>query len=107
MAAVEMPEARFREQVKVILRNRPVIHGIDPRFLGAIELDSLRIVSIISTSLVKVQLKDCRLHCHGQCPAVVTIVLSGIRKGFSRQRFPRFTAQQMQANAEFYRRAHE
>jgi hypothetical protein len=106
MAAVEMPEARFREQIKVVLKNRPVIHTIDARFLGSIEPCSLRIVSIISTSPVKVELKGSRVHVSAQCHAVATIIVSGIRRGFLNQRFPRFTADQMHANANFYRRAH-
>lgn len=107
MAAIEMPEARFREQIKVVLKNRAVIHVIDSRFLGSIEPSSLRLVSIVSTSPVKVQLKGWRLHVSARCPAVATIIVSGIRRGFLNQRFPTFTANQMQANANFYRRAHD
>lgn len=106
MAAIEMPEARFREQMKLVIKVPSLIRGIDPRFLGSVEPDSLRIVSIISTSPVKVQIKGTRLHCKASCPAVATVVLSGIRRGFADQRFPRFTAHQMQQNADFYRRAH-
>jgi len=106
MAAVEMPEARFREQIKVVLRKRTVTHVIDARFLGSIEPDSLRIVSIISTSPVSVQLKAWRLHISARCPAVATIVVSGVRRGFLEARFPTFTTDQMQANADIYRRAH-
>jgi hypothetical protein len=106
LAAVEMPEPRFREQIRVVLKNRTVIHVIDPRYLGSIDLTSLHIVSIISTSPVKIDLKGNRMHCKARCPAVATIIISGIRRGFLDQRFPRFTANQMQHNADFYRRAH-
>lgn len=104
LAAVEMPEARFREEVTLPDLLGGCIHIIDARFMSAIEPETLRIVSVIGkaqVSLLGDQLIVMTCHRH-----TVHITLSAIRAGCRMPRFPEFTLEQMRRNQKFYTQAH-
>jgi hypothetical protein len=112
-AAIEMPEARFREQMTLPLHPFRQLIPICPDYLAAIEPDTLRIVSMIGGT-AHLQVSKSRLSASllvSPSPSLqvsksLTLTLSAIRRGFRQPRFPEYTAEQMERNRQFYESAH-
>lgn len=109
LACTEMPEPRFQEIMVVELPDYQVasVVEIDPRFLGVIEPNSLRVVSCAANSPVRVgaAIVDNKLKVttdgYQRVAVVVTVMLSGIRLGHN-WRFKEFTKRQAMSNLKFW-----
>ena len=101
--------AIFREQIEISEPLKPsCARRIAAEYLGAIEADTLRIVSVIANVPVTAHVESAHLVVTTRARALgdVTVVLSAIRKGCAVPRFPEFAPEQMRQNAAFYAAAH-
>jgi hypothetical protein len=109
-AAIEMPEARFREHLVIPLTADTQSIPICPDYLGAIEPETLRIISIIGGQAILHPPSSILVFPSPSLPRSKSpslhVTLSAIRRGFRQPRFPEYTRQQMERNLEFYQSAH-
>ena len=108
----EMPESRFEDIVEVTIPAYAYDAQIslDPSYLATCEEESVKIVSVVTSRPVlvgaEINWSDCAIMVTlGTSLAEelrVTMKVSGIRKGFRDNRFPRFSQEEMKANNAFW-----
>ena len=108
--AIEAPDVIFESVLRVTIRphTRHVFVNLDPRYIGAIEPDTLHIAGVVCSLPVAV-----RAHITAagvitldlppqRVEAMLCITVQAIRKGMRSRRWQSFTAEQMEANNRFY-----
>lgn len=113
-AAMEAPSPWFEDlyQWQMLTGGFGVDVPLDPLFLGTIEPGTLRVVALVGETLLplgaSIEGNDIRIRAAESTAADMrgTVVVAGIRKGFSDWRFKPFTARQQRRNQEFYQRAY-
>jgi hypothetical protein len=109
----EMPEVRFDDVLTATVTDDETLISIDPRFLEVCEPGSVQVCgcvpdvpipvgAVVENDDVRVRLG---VRCEGESVKLV-LRLTGIRKGFSSQRFPDRTEEQFLANEAFIRSAY-
>jgi hypothetical protein len=108
----EMPEVRFDDVLTAIVDDETLI-AIDPRFLEVCEPGTVQVCGCVPDLPVPVgaavenDAVRVRLGARGSDQSVNLVIrLTGIRKGFSSQRFPNRTEEQFLANEAFIRSAY-
>jgi hypothetical protein len=109
----EMPEVRFDDVMTAAVVEDETLLAIDPKFMEVCEPGSVQVCGCVPDLPVPVGATvengtvRVRLGARDEdSPVVLAIRLTGIRKGFSSQRFPDRTEQQFIANEEFIRSAY-
>ncbi|MAD80587.1 MAG: hypothetical protein CMJ50_07060 [Planctomycetaceae bacterium] len=109
----EMPEVRFDDVMTATVVEDETLLPIDPKFMEVCEPGSVQVCGCVPDLPVPVGaiVENGAVHVRlgvrdGDHPISLTIRLTGIRKGFSSQRFPDRTEQQFIANEEFIRSAY-
>ncbi|MBI5817468.1 MAG: hypothetical protein HZA88_00610 [Verrucomicrobia bacterium] len=110
----EMPDARFEDIVVVkVGRRRLVRRKLDRTFHQVCEPRSIVISSVVASHPVTIGARIERGQVVVECATrplrslVVTVRLTGIRRGFAGRRFQQFTRKQMLSNNQFYANAHK
>ena len=109
----EMPEVRFDDVLTVTVTDDETLISIDPRFLEVCEPGSVQVCgcvpdlpipvgAVAENDAVRVRL-GARTNDEG---VNLVIRLTGVRRGFSSQRFPNRTEEQFLANEAFIRSAY-
>lgn len=110
----EMPEVRFDDVLTATVTDDETLISIDPRFLEVCEPSSVQVCGCVPDLPISVgaavesdhiRVRTSNLKSQTSSLRVV-IRLTGIRKGFSSQRFPNRTEEQFLANEEFIRSAY-
>tara|TARA_R110002020_G_scaffold16515_2_gene58243 strand:- start:1973 stop:2302 length:330 start_codon:yes stop_codon:yes gene_type:complete len=109
-----MPEARFEDIVTFILSDTWTEVDIDPLFIDSCEAGSIRAISLVPSKWAPLGafVEDDKLYVHHKGDGkieediIVTVKLSGIRRG-TKDRFPVFSEEQMEANNKFWSSAYE
>ena len=112
--AIEAPDVIFESVIRATIQpdTRHVLLHLDPRYLGAVELDTLCISGVVCSRPV-----DHAAYVDGArgvdfavqpqaLPFDVVITVHAIRQGMRGRRWQSFTADQMVANNRFYAKAH-
>jgi len=110
--AHEMPDVRFDDVMLVHVRGRVTRVPIDPRYVAVCELGSILVCGAVgNTGAVK-----CARVARGILtvetfmlrakPSVVTVRLTGVRRGFAGLRFPSRSRRQFDANEAFINSAY-
>ena len=109
LACTEMPEVRFDDVLKIEVGGRKeIIQEIDPLYIHVCEKDSIDAISYVcsepSVAGIKIQEGQIQVSFSDQFPLpdLITIKLSGIRKGRAGKRFVKFTEEQARSNANFW-----
>ena len=109
----EMPEVRFDDVLTATVADDETLISIDPRFLEVCEPGSVQVCGCVSDlpipvgAVVENDAICVRLGARGDNESVNLVIrLTGIRKGFSSQRFPNRTEEQFLANEAFIRSAY-
>ena len=109
----EMPEVRFDDVLTAIVTDDETRISIDPRFLEVCEPGSVQVCGCVPDlpipvgAAVENDANRVRLGARGDTESVNLVIrLTGIRKGFSSQRFPNRTEEQFLANEAFIRSAY-
>lgn len=109
----EMPDARFEDIVVVkVGRRRLARRKLDTAFLQVCEPRSIIISSAVPSHPITLGARLEREQILVECATrplrslVVTLRVTGIRRGFAGRRFQQFTREQMLANNQFYAKAH-
>lgn len=110
-AAVEAGECLFRDHISAkIGKAGKATVPLDAQWLATIEPGTARIESILANKPVRVsaELRGGYLHIstRSRLGVGLTITTTGTRRGFAGKTWPRYTAEQMARNAEFYAAAH-
>jgi hypothetical protein len=109
LCCIEGPEVWFFDVILAQLENKSGKATIDPLFVDACEPLSIHIVSLAASEPIAVGGKiidNCVVVESGKkSTATVTVMLAGIRKGFSGRRFATRTIDEMHKNNEFWQRA--
>ena len=110
----EMPEARFEDILTFHVTDTVTEIAIDPLFIDSCAPRSIHAISLVSNKwapLGAVVVGD-KLRVHHKDGSsieddlIVTVKLSGIRRG-TKDRFPVFSEEQMEANNRFWSAAYE
>ena len=109
----EMPEVRFDDVLTVTVTDDDTLISIDPQFLDVCEPGSVQVCGCVLDlpipvgAVVENDAVRVRLGARGSDQSVNLVIrLTGIRKGFSSQRFPNRTEEQFLANEAFIRSAY-
>lgn len=113
--AIEAPDVLFESVMRATLRPRTASYflRLAPEYLGAVERGTLRIVSVVCSEAVPVSasLDDSGvvwLQMRAQpLELQICVTVQAVRRGMQGRRWQKFTAQQMQSNNLFYRKAWE
>ena len=110
--AHEMPDVRFDDVMLVHVRGRVTSVPIDPRFVTVCERGSISVCGAVGdTGPVKCArvakgILTVETFLLGRRPAVVTVRLTGVRRGFAGLRFPSRSRRQFDANEAFINSAY-
>jgi hypothetical protein len=106
-----MPQARFLDVVQTTLTEKITYATLCADFVFVCEPGSLLVVGVVPSQPVSLGVV---VNCNSQLvitlaetpcePVQVTVLISGVRRGYL-ARFPRFTQQQMDHNNAFWDRA--
>jgi hypothetical protein len=109
LACTEMPEVRFDDVLKIEVGGRKeIVQKIDPLYIHVCEKDSIDAISYVCSepSVAGIKIKEGQIHVSFSdlfpLPDLITIKLSGIRKGRAGKRFVKFTEEQARSNANFW-----
>ncbi|MGA0233574.1 MAG: collagen-like triple helix repeat-containing protein, partial [Saprospiraceae bacterium] len=107
LSCVEMPDVRFDDIVRIKPEGKNIIEeDIEPEYYNVCEQGSIEVISYATTEPclcgVRIEDKKIKVSISGETPELVTIKLSGIRKGFKGRRFDKFTYEEMKANNKFW-----
>jgi len=110
--AIECPDVLFESVLRLTLppRTRQHILLLDPRYLHAIECDTLHLTSVVSSLPISIR---ATLNAAGiilalpsqRLPITICLTVQAIRRGMRDRRWQTFTPAQMAANNQFYARA--
>ena len=110
--AIECPDVLFESVLRLTLppRTRQHILLLDPRYLHAIERDTLHLTSVVSSLPISIR---ATLNATGiilalpsqRLPITICLTVQAIRRGMRDRRWQNFTPAQMHANNQFYARA--
>jgi len=110
--AHEMPEVRFDDFMLVHVKGRVTSVEIDPRFVAVCERGSLSVCGAVGDTgpvrcarIAKGKL-TVETNLLGRRPSVVSVRITGVRRGFAGLRFPSRTLRQFTANEEFINSAY-
>ena len=109
----EMPEVRFDDVMTATVVEDETLLPIDPQFLEVCEPNCVQVCGCVPDlpipvgAVVENDTIRVRLGARSDEQSVNLVIrLTGIRKGFSSQRFPNRTEEQFLANEEFIRSAY-
>lgn len=110
--AHEMPEVRFDDFMLVRVKGRVTSVEIDSRFVAVCERGSLAVCGAVGDTgpvrcarIAKGKL-TVETNWLGRRPSVVSVRITGVRRGFAGLRFPSRTLRQFTANEEFINSAY-
>lgn len=112
--AIEAPDVIFESVIRATIpaRTRHMVLDLDPRYLGAVEIDTVHIAGVVCALPVAIQARfypwdTITLDMLPQNQeAAVCVTVQAIRQGMRGRRWQSFTADQMAANNRFYAKAH-
>lgn len=111
--AVEAPDVIFESMLRLTIRpnTRHAFAHLDPRYLGAVELDTLHLAGVVCSLPIAVKAE---LTVAGvivlnlppqKLPVTLCLTVQAIRRGMRDRRWPAFTLAKQQANNRFYAKA--
>lgn len=114
---LEAPEVRFDDVMTILITKRKSVFRVDPKYVSVCERGSIRVCGWSADKLLtgcSVRIVDDRMHVEVSTPwyrlktlpCLLTLRLTGIRKGFKGKRFPARTREQFEANERFINSAY-
>lgn len=110
--AHEMPEVRFDDFMLVKITGRVTSVPIDPKFVTVCERGSLAVCGAVGDNgpvrcaRIAKGMLTIETNWLGRRPSVVSVRITGVRRGFAGLRFPSRTLRQFTANEEFINSAY-
>jgi hypothetical protein len=107
LACIEAPEVLFFDTMRVDYAGTYGTFDLDPLFVEVCEPGTIHVISVVPNEPVAVGAEMVSngkliLRSSGDSPMRVTVMLSGIRKGFSGRRFVERTQKDFDRNVEFW-----
>lgn len=110
----EMPESWFSDVLTTQLVGMQTEVPIDPMFLQVVNKNGIKVLSVVpehatmfGARIVRDQVVIKRPREWEDVTTDATVVVAGIRRGFGKERFTRFTKEQKEVNDQFWSRAHK
>ena len=109
LSCIEAPEILFLDIVLVQYKGAADVFGIDKLFVEVCEPDSIRILSVVPDKPVLVCAEmisgnSFMLRGETNARAAITVMMSGVRRGFGGRRFIQRTKQDYDRNMKFWSR---